>query len=80
MHKFIIAQVPPTPTLMVVPTAPISIPSDLYLWETTDEIVQMWQTNASATTGIQILVIGAIIAAALFMVIYLLNKLREGDK
>lgn len=80
MNEFIIAQAPPTPTLMVVPTAPISIPSDLYLWETTDEIVQMWQTNSSATTGIQILVIGAIIAAALFMLIYLLNKLREGDK
>lgn len=80
MNEFIIAQLPPTPTLMVVPTAPMSVPSNLYLWETTDEIVQLWQSNSSATTGIQIIVIGAIVAAALFMLIYLMNKLREGDK
>lgn len=79
MIEFIVAQAPPTPTLMAVPTAPMSIPSDLYLWETTDEVVQLWQSNSGATTGIQYLVIAAIIAAALFMLIYHLNKMRDGS-
>lgn len=79
MIDLIVAQAPPTPTPMMVPTAQLSVPQ-FHLWDSTDEIIQLWQSNSSATTGIQYLLIAAIIAAALFMLIYLLNKLREGDK
>lgn len=79
MIDIIVAQAPPTPTPMMVPTAQLSVPQ-FHLWDSTDEIIQLWQSNSSATTGIQYLLIAAIIAAALFMLIYLLNKLREGDK
>ena len=78
MHEFIIAQVPPTPTPMMVPTAQLSVPQ-FHLWDSTDEIIQIWQSNSSATTGIQYLLIAAIVVAALFMVMYLLNRLGEGN-
>lgn len=79
MLELVIAQLPPVPTLLPVPTAPISIP-EFGLWDSTDEIVQLWQVNSAVTTGFQHLLIVALVAGALFMIIFLINKTRHENE
>lgn len=76
----VVAQVPPTPTLMAVPTAPVSIPS-FGVWASTDDLVQIWNLNSGVTTGIQYLILVGVVIVGIFVLVHLIRTVsKESDE
>lgn len=74
----IVAQIPPTPTLMAVPTAPVSIPS-FGVWASTDDLIQLWNLNSGVTTGFQYVVLVGVVIAGIFVLVHFIRTVSRGS-
>jgi len=73
----IVAQVPPTPTLLPVPTAPVSIPS-FGIWDSTDKLVQLWNVNSGVSTGFQYVVLVGVVIVGIFVLVHFIRTVSRG--
>lgn len=78
MFDVFVAQAPPPPTLMPVATAPFEVPG-VDLWESMPHLVQMWSQNTAATTGLQYLILAALVVFGLMLFIRLIRSLGRDD-
>jgi hypothetical protein len=76
-----IAQIPPTPTVMPVATAPVYLPSvgDLGFWGSTSDLIQMWNQNAGVTTGLQYFILAGLVMAGVFIFVRLIKSINRDD-
>lgn len=78
MFNTFIAQAPPPPTLMPVPTAPITMPG-IELWESTEHLVQIWNQNSSVTTGAQYLIVALLVLIGLMMFVRMIKSMGQDE-
>lgn len=75
--------IPPTPTAFPTAAAPpINLPSGVGLWDSSDEIINWWNSFGQYTPIVQIFVILGIVVAAVFIIMGIVSALQneDGDK
>lgn len=75
--------VPPTPTFLPpVGTPAVSIPNDVTLWESSGEVIGLWNSFNQYTPAVQIFLILAIVVASVFIAMRIISALQneDGDK
>lgn len=71
---------PPTPTpLPPAGPAPVTLPNDFGMWSSSGEVINMWNFFGQYTPVVQIMVIAAIIFAAAFIIMRVVNSLNNED-
>lgn len=70
----LLAQMPPTPTMMPVPTAPLEVPQ-FGMWAATDDMLQIWNQNATFGYGAQILLLVALVVGGVAIVLFFVRSL-----
>lgn len=71
---------PPTPTpLPPAAAAPINLPDNVSVWESSPYIINLWNFFGQYTPVVQIALIALLVFTAIFIIMRVVDSLNEGE-
>ncbi len=71
---------PPTPTPIATAGAPlVNMPSGVGLWDSSDQVIGLWNSFAQYTPIVQIFIILGVVVAAVFIAMKIISALQNEE-